>query len=487
MLRPREKLLLLLFLGLHLAYSFWQFTHFALEGDFVEIVLPAANCVQVLHDPLGLHALLGHETYTAPNRFFAHIIMHEYFHAAPVFLQRWFGGIDSLYLACAVLKLVAQALFIYMLGVFIGGSFSVWNSRWLVGAALVTPLFQTTGFSDQMGLIDHSITYAVCYGLFMGPLLLFFQPVFRAFMDGQPIRIPLWGNALLAALALALALGGSIISGVALLVCPAGLLWAWWQRWQAQPAGGSALQRAWRAVWQIPGSQLFLYLFFSLISLYSLYLGFSNAENFGEQQVALADRFSLLPWGVWDQVRRKPGLPVLLGFVLLNTYLLRRLPRTAESRRILLVLNWLGIFSLAYIVLLPFGGYRPYRPFMLRRDSIIPILTGLVLTFGLSSAYLLRHLGGRARPRYLAGLLAVLAMYLGVNLPVTHDNNTCERAMLARIISSPTTPVVLPMECTVLSWQPITTVAASENAAKLLQQLGLTKQVKLYRQEPQAQ
>lgn len=40
--------------------------------------------------------------------------------------------------------------------------------------------------------------------------------------------------------------------------------------------------------------------------------------------------------------------------------------------------KWIGVFSLFYILLLPLGGYRDYRPNVLRHDTILPITLSLI-------------------------------------------------------------------------------------------------------------
>ena len=189
--------LLALFVLLDLGYTFVQSYQLPLDGDLPPIVLPAMECRQVLGDPFGWAALTRGEVYVAPNRFFAHAAMVCYFKSVPFALQRVTSPINSLYAACALFAVLVQALLLYVLGVYISGSYRPGARFWLA-VALVAPLFQMSGYNDQMGIIEQCITYTFFYAFPM--LLLLVLPFYRAAYHEHsrcvlagPAAWPSWG------------------------------------------------------------------------------------------------------------------------------------------------------------------------------------------------------------------------------------------------------------------------------------------------------
>ncbi|RZL16372.1 MAG: hypothetical protein EOO62_01460 [Hymenobacter sp.] len=219
------------------------------------------------------------------------------------------------------------------------------------------------------------------------------------------------------------------------------------------------------------------------LCLYSFYIGRHNTENLSTTLVSVGARYRLVPYGVFDELTVKLGLPLLVLSCLLNVRLVRRLlPPTAEARYIVRVLQWLGWFILVYVLLLPLGGYRVYRPLILRHDSILPITLGLIGFYALSTGFLLRSLRGPALRWYGAGVGAVALIFMIADrrLAPRHDN-TCERQALAVLGQACPRPVVqLPDNCAVLSWDPITNPIESLTNAELLAHWGVTHGLQPY-------
>ncbi|OUJ74783.1 hypothetical protein BXP70_08485 [Hymenobacter crusticola] len=475
--------LVLLFVLLDSSYSYWQHLHVALDGDLAALVLPAPWYQQVLRDPLGLHVLLRHEVYAAPNRFFAHLLLSSYFKNVPLLLQRWFSPIDSVYQACAWLKIVVQVLLVYLLGVYISGHKNVLNKSFLAAVILIVPIFQTAGFNNQMGVIDKSVTYTVFYAVPLGLLLAFFLPFYRAAFNKTPLTISAVGLGLLLLLAVVLSLNGPLVPGVVVLICP----WALWMVGRRNAVANSNVPlyaKIRGAISSIPWAMLLCFGLISAFCLYSLYLGQSNAENLTGGTISLLERYSRLPLGIYEQLRIKLGLPLLLLIVWLNVYLIKRQPTTPEGQRLLTVAKWLGWFALAYILLLPLGGYRPYRYYILRRDVIIPIVLGLIYFYGISTYYLMTHLSGVYRSRYQIGVVAYLVVFMIADKPIVSDNNACEKEMLSKLAQAPERIVRMPDNCTIMSWSIITNQADSEVNSDLLYFWHVTKEKKLYYQQP---
>jgi hypothetical protein len=489
MLRRNWHYLLLLFLVLDLSYSFWHYLQFPLDGDLAPVVWPHQSFLRVLHDPFGLGVLLSGDVYPAPNRFFAHYFMLEYFQRVPLLLQKLpLSPVDSVYMACGLLKIAVHTLVVYVLAVVISNRYHVLNPGFLLAAALVAPFLQTSGFNNVMGVIDFSITYTWAYALPLGLLLLFFLPFARTALHGEPLRVSGVGMLGLLGLAVVLAFNGPVVPGAALIICPAVLLGCWYRRFAARPATEPLWQRAGRALGQLPPTLLLAFGLLSALSLYSLYIGRNNSENLWVA-MPLAERYARLAQGVLYQLTGevqltdKYGYSLLLAMLLFNAFILSRCLPTPQAARVQAVLKWLGLFALVYLLLLPLGGYRSYREYIVRRDSILPITLGMIGAYALSAHYLLTHLPAAGRWAYATLVVATLALFTFNDQYKDSESNACERGLFAQLAASPAPIVRLPATCTMMDWQPLTDYRKSELNGWMLHYWGITKTPKRYYQQ----
>jgi hypothetical protein len=465
--------LLIGFVVLDLAFTFWQHYRLPLDGDLVAIVLPAPWYSQVLHDPFGWAVLTKNEAYSATNRFFAHATMSLYWKTVPRLLQYVVAPITSLYVASALFATATQAGLTLALASYVrlaggerAGSLGFW-----MAAALLRPFFQTaTQLYEQVGITDHAITYTFFYAWPLLLVLVLFWPFFRAACRQQPLRLPALHALLLVALMVVVAFNGPLAGAVvAIGLLGVGLRWLWglWRPGQ-------------RAGW-LSGQALGLLAVLGMLTLYSLYIGRYNSENVHTH--TLAELYRLLPEGVARLLVIHAGLPLLLLLLLLNTQLVRR---TASPARpgVLRLLGWGAAAAAVYLLLLPLGGYRTYRPYLLRYDTFLPILLALLFAYGLTASYLLRHLRGSRRWAYLAVLLLFGSYLTGVDFVLNSPyNNDCERRALATLALAPGPVVQLSPACTVLSWSPLASPQESERNADMLYYWGITPRKKLYYQQ----
>ncbi len=473
-------LLLLAFLLIDTGYSFIQHLHMPLDGDLAAIVVPASWYQKVLEDPFGLSVLKG-EHYGAPNRFFVHRTMSSYLLNMPLLLQKFAAPVDSIYLACAIFKTLLQLLIIVALAKGINTDKGFRPLDCLVAAALVTPFFQTDGYTLQMGIIEKSVTYSFFYPLPLWVLLVFFLPFFRAWHRGEKPNLSIAHHLLLACLALALPLSGPLVPAVVLLVCPAVLL--------AQ-CGGHFLQnqslpfarRATKALAQLGSAQGRYFLVASIMSLWSLYVGSFNIENGGTDSLPLLDRYPALFRGCGHIFTQKLGLPLLTLGILVNLFLVSKFATVEVRQKLFQVGKWLAVFVVAYLLLLPLGGYRGYRSLIVRHDTIMPISLGLVFFYGLTTFALLRKITWQYRQMYAWSIVVFSALISSADLP-DFQQNACEKAALETIWQSKEKVVKLSNNCPVMSWNPITRQADSDMNAELLKLWGVTDEVRPYYSE----
>lgn len=473
--------LVLLLLLLDVLLTYWQNYQLPLDGDLVPTIFPAPWYSQIMHDPFGWAVLTRNEVYAGTNRFFAHAGLTLYWKQVPLLLQAVTSPINSLYAASALFTTATQVAIIGLLAAYVRlgaqGERTGWGF-WLA-VLLLFPLFQTNGFSEQMGVTNQAITYTTFYAFPLALLLLLLWPFYRAACLQLPLRLQWWQCVLLVLLMVVTVFNGPVVvATVAIILLGVGLYWlgVQVQQWQ-QGIRQLALAQGW-----LSGQALGLLGILAVLSLYSLYLGRYNAENSNTH--TLAQLYELLPTGVYNSLTLQGGLPVLLGLLLFNGQLLRHaMPATPLRNRLLLILRLVGIFSVIYLLLLPFGGYRPYRPYLVRGDSILPIIVALLYACGLSSYYLLRHIRRPVRWGYAAGIGLFLLYFAQADFnPKMPRTNECERWALDQMAQSPEPVVRISSECNVLAWVAMYDYHLSELQGKMLHYWHVTPTPKQYQQ-----
>jgi len=480
MFKRKLNLILIVLLLIDVAYSFNQHLHMKLDGDLHRVVLRDSDCNKVLDDPFGLSVVLEHKSYVGPNRFFAQWMGYAYFRSAPFLFQFFADPIDSIYLSCAFAKIAIQLFIIALLSFYISFFKSLKLKEFLMAAVLVTPLFQTSGYNSYMGIIDESVSYNFSYSLPFGLLLLFFLPFYRAGLKGGTYKFNFVTKVLLIILSVILAFSGALLPGVILLICPMILFNKCYANFVVAPAN-SFFKRIIFSLKEIPGQMLFYFIGICILSSYSLYVGFHNSENFIDN-VPLMERYARVPAGLYYLLTQKIGIPLLLIMIFLNTIIIKKMYNDGEGKKIVNLFKWIGIFSAAYILLIPIGGFRIYRENILRYDTIMPITIALIFIYGLSTIFLINNIALKYKWAYLSGIILFSLIYTNADR-LEDANYLCEREAIEKIAASPDKIVELNNNCTVLSWGIITDYRESELNAQVLQYWGVTKEKKLYYQK----
>ena len=456
------NLVFLLLILLNVCYSFLQHYQMPLDGDVAESVVPAPWMHKVFSDPFAFKVLLRAETYPNPNRFFCHMPMFLYLRNVPLLLQAVFNPIDSVYLSCALLKTALQFSFIFLLSFIITKTQTKHSfSQILLPALIITPLFQNEGYNSYMGVIDRSITYTFFYALPLFLLVLFYLPVYISekrgslYQPGWRIKI---GMILLVGI---LPFSGPLIAGTALTSSALILLKKAISNYNRAPEQ-PLIRRALFAISNLPKFLLFILSFLSALSLYSLYIGTYNSTN-TVAELAVWERYLRLPKGLYNILTTRLGWPMLLCMSVLNVYIIARNKEAPDASSVLNFFKWICIFSVIYILLLPLGGYRFYRPNIIRYDTILPLTICFIFFYGLSASFIIRNLSVKNKSLYIM-LVAGAALIFTIANVHKLDRNQCERTALAEIAMSPAKITLLKggYHCTILAWNKInddTTVA----------------------------
>ncbi|MBN1199335.1 MAG: hypothetical protein JXA23_08285 [Bacteroidales bacterium] len=481
----KNNLLRIVLAGLLIAdicFSFIQHANMPVTGDLAEVAFPDKGSAyyHVLQDPVGLSVLIHDTLYANPNRYFSHLWTSAYMLHVPKMLQTVADPVESIYLACGVIKILIQAGLLLLFATYISNSFSITTLKWLTAAVLVTPLFQASGYNSYMGFIDQSITYNFFYSLPLMLLLLFFLPYYRAWYNQTIIRMSNTQLILWAGLTFILCFSGPLVPGILAIICPLILLGYLYREFRDNPAQpfGIRVKHAIISLNKPPFIILFLTI---LLSLYSLYIGSFNILNRAET-LSLTDLYGKLSLGIFHQFTDKAGFPLAFLVIAINLILLARMPDSAEKRGIFTLTRWLLLFSILFILLLPLGGYRLYRPQILRYDTVMPITAGIVLLFGISSHYLIFAFQGIRRYLYVAIVGLILAVFTRADIPMFYEND-CEEKCLYEIASATDTILILHHDCPVMEWGKISDYRMSAANARLLNYWGVTKRLTYYYQE----
>jgi hypothetical protein len=461
-----------------LAYSFRQHLSQPLDGDMAWNIVPADEVKPILASPFGTAVIRDHQSYPNPNRFFCHYTMKKYFESVPQFLQRFVPPVESVYLSCAIAKIIIQLLLILLLATAITGTFRIFSTDFLMAAILVTPFFQTEGYQSYMGIIDRATTYTFFYALPFLFLLLYFSPFLQQYYHNRKPAFPGMIYFLWIPLAIVVCLSGPLNPGIALILSLLLFLDIVHKNY-ARSDQSRFSKRLWLSVAGIPGNYWFWLVPVCLFSLYSLYIGRYNSNNI---PVPLGELYSRLPAGLYYPLTKKLGFPVLILAIVLNYLIIGKKYRTAEGKKIVNIIRWLCLFILLYILLLPLGGFRNNRPNVLRYDTLLPVTISLVCMFGITVFFLLKNLPKQQKNWYIATICGVL-LFFTINDEKQFDKNRCEIDALKKISQSASPVVPIPGDCCVLSWGKMTNPEYSRLNARLLEIWNITKEEKLYYNE----
>ena len=476
-----KKLLYFILLSVFLldtGYSFLQFYNTSFDGDMAGGIVPIEHVLPVLNNPLGYQVIMADEPYANPNRFFSHWSFYTYFNHVPTFVSNFISPISAAYFSAAFAKTAIQLFLIYLLAVLVSGNFRVYRIQFLFAILLIFPFFQANGYRSYMGIIDNSTTYTFFYALPFAVLLLYFTPFFlkifynRAFKRIGLLRV-LW-----IPLALITSLSGPLNPGIALVVCFLLLGHKIFEN-SDNLSSRDLIKRLKFGIKALPKDYYYFLLPIIVFSLYSLFIGSYNSIN-TEFSNGLGERYSRLPEGIFNQFTQKAGFPILLLALVLNSLLIHYRFKSVEGVKILRLFKWIGFFSILYLLLLPLGGFREYRPNVLRYDTILPITIALIFIFAKTSFYIFQRANTAQRTWYSPIIILVLFVFTIADKP-EFDSNDCERNALEKIARSTETKVDIEENCTVLSWELIENYSDSELNAELLMIWGITNEKKLYR------
>lgn len=477
---------LLTFVVLDLQHSFGQYCAATLDGDIAESVVPSPEAQKILDDPTGIQTIVNNDKHLGPNRFFSHYFVHKTFRTFPQLLQNFCDPVQSVYLTSAIAKLIMQITILLLMTTIIVGRFNLFSLQFIATAAILIPFFQTNGWELilQIGIIDISITYCFFYALPAIFLLLYYLPIFLESMHGRVMKMKWYFIILWIILIFLACFSGPLNTPIILITNAILCTHLFCKAWQTVK-NQSFFKKTWTTLQTISKRNYLFFIPITLVALYSFFLGtYNNAYN--DIQLSLKEMLSILPQGIWNTFTSTGYL--IMVFLLFTNYLIIYLKYndTPESKKIFGLYRFLLIFSLIFLLLLPLGGFRPYRPFFLRYDTIIPVTLLSIITIGYATLFIIKQL----LPEKWSSLKIIyptLILFFSIYFTIKdkiYVYNDVEKASLYLIANSKEDIVALDNDNAIVAWAPIYDPAESRGNAELLRIWNITDTLRLYYNSP---
>jgi hypothetical protein len=446
----------------------------------VESALPYPCIQKVFDDPTGVRTIINKDKHLGPNRFFSHYFLHKTFRKVPLFLQNFCNPIDSIYYTAAIAKMLMLIALLILLASIINGNFNFFSIKFTLTIAFLIPFFQVNGkkMANEIGIIDGSVTYNFFYALPMVFLLLYYIPIFFELMHNKKINMNWFLIILWIIFAIISCFSGPLIPPVILITNFILLFYMFVKGWRY--CQQSLLSRFLNALKTISKRNYLLLIPVSFLALYSLYLGTFNSAY--SNILSLKNLYALLPEGILKSFTSTSYL--IISFLLIINYVIVFFiyKSDPQTKKVFGLYRFYIAFAIIYILLLPLGGYRPYRQLIIRYDTIIPITTFSMITICYGFIFIAKKLLSIKRTYYL---VMYILTYITILAIFTHNNkvhvyNNCEKSSLHIIAQSEDEVVALHNNCAVIAWDPISDPKESKNLGKMIYLWNITDKPKLY-------
>lgn len=433
-------------------------------------LIPGDGIQKLLHDPFGWQALIYQEKYENPNRFFCHWTMYHYYHTAMGICRQFADPVTSIYWCTAFAKTLFQCCIVVLLARLVAYRQKFWSLDTWMAKALIFPLIQNHGYYATFGVIDSSPTYAFFYAYPTALLLFMIYGFIRCKGQDFSNTASPWLPMIMYVLIPVVCLSGPLNPGICILLMGAYILYIARQKQLLQPR--HLQQRLQYLFHEFKYKQPILWLtILGIFSIYALYLGrFNSLEE--RSVITLKEMYHRYPDALEFIFTSEPSYVLVLSTLCLNFLLIHfsTIKQASLHRRITYSAF---AFCLIYIFLLPLGGYRVYRPLILRYDTIIPVNLCFMLLFAQSTLMLLHRLKRISRMVYVVIPAVFLSIFMMADISDLDENNF-ERKALQAIMKHPNKTIRLRESCRVVSWSVITDPNASQWSMEMLRKLNIT-------------
>ncbi|WP_306642507.1 hypothetical protein [Sanyastnella coralliicola] len=453
-----------------LGHSALQHFYMPLDGDLPCGVIPDHDVQAVLDDPLGWKAMTD-QRHVNPNRFFSHAALFHFYQEVPVHLHSFVEPTNTPYLANAILKTMLQLAFVLVLTRLVIGRQRFFQPSTFAIALLIELCFVNYDFGLGLGIIDSASSYLFFYAIPLFFFLWFVSPMAERFASLK--RIPTYRAVLGIILIPALFLSGPLNPAILLVLFASFAIAVIFPSFRSYlfPHGFPYLS----------GLEHSLFFISVLFAAYSFYLGLFDTIA-SAQAIPVSERYYRWLFGVQNQLLSKTTFHVLLGGILLSSLTLRLFTSLAWKGFSRLCL-FLGLFSILYIVLLPLGGFRVWRPEILRNDVLSPVTIALIICLARGCWLILTEVKAIRVRTISTALIFPAILYLGFNDKLVTTFYDCQQEALQQIANSKGQTVIISGDCTLAHWWLVKDPEESRNAMQMLELWEIAGEAEVFVQE----
>lgn len=437
--------LLSVFLFIYYSITYHQIVGSRLDGDIPDILVNVYH-TPIYDDPLGLEAIWHQRKIANVNRYIVCIAEKVFFTT----VGRFIHGIDNptekvhvLYSSIAICKILIQAMITLLMSLLLrrvlGSSVWIW---WMVFNLLISHDI----FYEQIGIIDHSINYTFFYAFAAGLQLVFY------FVLHTWLFIPRKGilmTILLYALVIVTVFSNTFVLAIHGLGMVVYSVYIYKER-------------------RLNLHELSFLFFWAILTLYSIYLGTFNIENIPDPNSFLS-RYTLLGKGLWYIFTHHFAWILIISGAIAQEYCFRRQKLPIYQQWVYLIV----FLCLIYIVLIPFGGYRPYRPYYIRYDTLMPVTIAMIWLLVYRHIIIQKFNTNKWYSIYAALFITTFLIFQLVGKE--NMTNALESKTLISIAQTTSPDIQISRDSELLSWDKVDPSRA-EDYTKTLQLLNIISQ-----------
>ncbi len=429
-------LFLVLLLLVDLSSSVYYYFNLPIDGDLARIVAPSNAYRAVLADPLGMDILKSQQAYAGAGRFSCHYFTHWWFTSMHGFVGVFVKDkVLQLYVTSTAFSLFLHLVFLVLAYIYAKGKSQFKIRSFIFIAFLATAFIQYNGYHECLGIIDRSINYCFFYALPLFVLLFYFYPFYKFYTANDFEKLPKFWHGILLLLGPLLAFSGPLIQPIVFI------LWLFYLLGTYVPNSIFGLRKSkWVTCY-------FIYIF--IFCLYAFYITTYNIE--ADASVPIVKRYQLMLHGVLHILTLKPAWLFLFLAIAIQYYLAVRfklIDKKTLSKLLLFILS----FSLLYLFLLPWGGYRSYRPLIVRYDTFLPVTLCFVFLFVYLSHHIFWKIHGTLRIAFLGIIFSFWVIFSIADKYDGRATNDCQRAVLEEVLDSKLPVIKVEASCNVLTW-----------------------------------
>lgn len=431
---------MILFLLFDILFSAYHYYHLNLDGDLPKLAVPILWYEDVLNDPFGFKAVTQHISYGGAGRYMCHqlsVLWCEYVFRAIHFFVK--NPIVCVYLTTSCLATCIHLGFIWLTKQYVEVTTKLNSLTVLLVCCLATVFVQYNKYYDAIGIIDRSASYAIFYAL---PLLLlawFFLPFYKGYHTGE-INFSIFQHARHLLLALFLAFSSPLAQPIIfLIVC-------WLIFFYLIQSKQSSLKNLFKNKTFLFHTSLLL-----ILAVYAFYVSRFNSER--NLSMSLGQRYFLMLKGLYYIFTLRSAFLYIGILAIINIYFLFRNRLDVEYKKRLNILIPLTCFVFSYLFLLPIGGYRSYRPYIIRYDTLLPVTFMIVFFLVSTSVFIFSTFkSSRLKSGYGLILMVFIGIFTLYDLNPEKSVNACQKQSLYFLHENKDSVLTIPRDCALGTW-----------------------------------